>query len=289
MSRRSIERIGVLVGPRKTEAAQVVGDLLAWCRQYQIELRSGGEETAGTICEPLCGADGQLAEQIDLLVVLGGDGTMLGAARLIGKRRIPVLGVNFGWLGYLTEFTVDELFPTLEAILDGRLSIDHRMMLEVELYRRGESFPSVTALNEAVVNGTPAQMIAFDCYVDGAMVTTFRADGMIVATATGSTAYSLSAGGPIVHPGVPAILLTPICPHMLSNRPVVVPDSSHIELVFNRETDRLTLTLDGQTGFDLQPEDRLLIRRSEASFCLISHGSRNYFQVLRTKLKWGSR
>ena len=277
------------MGPQKPEALKVVDDLLAWCRGQGIELQASPAVAERVGCAPYLEENGRLSEVIDLLIVLGGDGTMLGAARLIGPHQIPVLGINFGWLGYLTEFTLSELFPTLDAILAGKFTIDHRMMIDVTLYRDGREILSQTALNEAAVNGAPARITEFDCYIDGMMITTFRADGMIVATATGSTAYSLSAGGPIVHPGVPAILLTPICPHMLSNRPVIVPGGSRVEIVFNGIQDKLLLTIDGQLVVDLQPHDRVVIQRSEKSFRLISPSNRNYFQVLRTKIKWGGR
>lgn len=289
MSSLILNRIGVIVGPQKPEALTVVDDLLVWCRERGLELQAAPPVAAQVGCAVFREEDGQLTETVDLLIVLGGDGTMLGATRLIGPHQIPVLGINFGWLGYLTEFTLRELFPTLDAILANRFTIDHRMMIDVTLHRDGREILSQTALNEAAVNGAPARITEFDCYVDGMMITTFRADGMIVATATGSTAYSLSAGGPIVHPGVPAILLTPICPHMLSNRPVVVPGGSQVDIVFNGIQDKLLLTIDGQLVVDLQAHDRVVIQRSEQTFRLISPSNRNYFQVLRTKLKWGGR
>lgn len=283
----SLRKIGVLVGPQKPEALKVVDDLIAWSGQHEIELKVAPVIAERVGCRPFEMAAESLAEALDLLIVLGGDGTMLGAARLLGRHQVPVLGINFGWLGYLTEFTLGELFPTLEAIRAGRFTIDHRMMIDIALYRGGGQILSQTALNEAAVNGAPARITEFDCYVDGMMITTFRADGMIVATATGSTAYSLSAGGPIVHPGVPAILLTPICPHMLSNRPVVVPGESQVDIVFNGIQEKLLLAIDGQMVAELQPRDRVVIRRSGRIFRLISPTNRNYFQVLRTKLKWG--
>lgn len=287
MSSLSLRKIGVVVGPQKPEALKVVEDLLAWSRERDIEIQASAVVAAQVGCQPFLVENDCLAEILDLLIVLGGDGTMLGAARLLGRHQVPVLGINFGWLGYLTEFTLGELFPTLEAILAGRFTIDHRMMIDITLHRDGREILSQTALNEAAVNGAPARITEFDCYIDGMMITTFRADGMIVATATGSTAYSLSAGGPIVHPGVPAILLTPICPHMLSNRPVVVPGGSQVDIVFNGIQEKLLLAIDGQMVVELQPLDRVVIRRSGMIFRLISPTNRNYFQVLRTKLKWG--
>jgi NAD+ kinase len=285
-----LQKIGVVVGPQKPEAQAVLCDLQDWCKEHGIELRASSATAAQLGCAELQQQDGALAEPLDLLIVLGGDGTMLGAARLVGMRAIPVLGVNFGWLGYLTEFPLEELFPTLEALRQGRFAVDKRMMLEVHVERGGARLAQPRALNEAVINrNVTVRMIELDAYVNGQFVNTFRADGMIVATPTGSTAYSLSAGGPLVHPGMEAMLLTPICPQLLSNRPVVVPGDSVIEFVFKRADDELLLTLDGQVGVALLPDDRVVIRRSATTFDLIRPPQRNYFEVLRTKLKWGTR
>jgi NAD+ kinase len=286
----SINRIGVIVGPQKPEAVAVVRDLNAWCEQRGIELFTAKEIAAQTGCHALPTVNNELAEPLDLLVVLGGDGTMLGVSRLVGARQVPVLGVNFGWLGYLTEFTLAELFPALEDLLNGGLAVEQRMLLEVRVERGGQVIAQQRALNDAVINkAAPARMIELECFVNGHFVNSFRADGMIVATPTGSTAYSLSAGGPIVHPSMSAMLLTPICPHLLSNRPVVVPGDSHVELVFNRADGELMLTVDGQIGVELHLDDRVSLRRSETTFNLVRPSNRNYFEVLRTKLKWGTR
>jgi NAD+ kinase len=288
VSTLDLKRIGVFVGPQKPEALAVVRDLLRWCERRGIEVRTMGANLQEMDCALLAEENGELAEDVDLLVVLGGDGTILGAARLVGARRIPVLGVNFGWLGYLTEFTLDELFPALDSLRKGDFFVDRRMMLDVILERDGRAIALHRALNDAVVNkGAPVRMIELDCYIDGMFVSTFRADGMIVATPTGSTAYSLSAGGPIVHPSMSAILLTPICPHMLSNRPVVVPGESLIEVVFKRAGEDLMLTVDGQVAISLLPDDRVSIVQSESTFDLVRPTNRNYFEVLKTKLKWG--
>lgn len=290
MAAWSINRIGVIVGPQKPEAVAVVRDLNAWCEQHSISLFTAKEIAGQTGCQTLPTNNNELAEPLDLLVVLGGDGTMLGASRLVGARQIPVLGVNFGWLGYLTEFTLAELFPALEDLLNGGLAVEQRMLLEVRVERGGQIIAQQRALNDAVINkAAPARMIELECFVNGHFVNSFRADGMIVATPTGSTAYSLSAGGPIVHPSMSAMLLTPICPHLLSNRPVVVPGDSHVELVFNRADGELMLTVDGQIGVELQLDDRVSLRRSETTFSLVRPSNRNYFEVLRTKLKWGTR
>ncbi len=285
-----LQKIGVVVGPQKPDALAVLCDLQDWCNKYAIELCALGETAAQLGCRELQVADGELTEPLDLLIALGGDGTMLGAARLVGAQGTPVLGVNFGWLGYLTEFPLEELFPALETLRHGGYAIDQRMLLDVHIERAGERLTQPRALNEAVINRSyPVRMIELDAYVNGQFVNSFRADGMIVATPTGSTAYSLSAGGPLVHPEISAMLLTPICPQLLSNRPVVVPGDSVIEFVFKRADDELLLTLDGQVGFPLLPDDRVIIRRSAMTFDLIRPPQRNYFEVLRTKLKWGTR
>ena len=289
MSALELKKIGVVVGPQKPDAIAVVCDLLGWCAERGIELCATAPVAGQVGCALLAVESGVLAEQVDLLVVLGGDGTMIGAARLIGSRRVPVLGINFGWLGYLTEFTLDEMFPALEAARQGELLFDQRMMFDLSLERGGEVIAAHRALNDAVVNKSAlARIIELDCYINGDFVNRFRADGMIVSTPTGSTAYSLSAGGPIVHPEMSAIVLTPICPHTLSNRPVVVPGDCVIELAFKRDFEDVMLTIDGQLGIKLAPEDRITLRRSETVFEIVRPRNRNYFEVLRTKLKWGS-
>lgn len=284
-----LNKIGVVVGPQKPDAIAVVCNLLAWCAEHNIELRATTEVAEQVGCAPLLVSDEQLAEQVDLVVVLGGDGTMLGASRLIGTRRIPVLGINFGYLGYLTEFTLEELFTALEDLRTNNFHAEPRMMLDVSVIRSGKTIAAHRALNDAVINqGALAKMIELECYVNGDFVNRFRADGMIVSTPTGSTAYSLSAGGPIVFPSMHAIILTPICPHMLSNRPVIVPGEMTVDLTFSKAPDGVMLTIDGQRGVTLEPSDCVTLRRSETTFDIVRPTKRNYFEVLRTKLKWGS-
>jgi NAD+ kinase len=284
-----LKTIGAVVGPRKPEVLKVVCELREWCEARGIELRAADSVAAQARCAPLAESGGELAEDVDLIVVLGGDGTMLGAARMMGARQIPVLGVNFGFLGYLTEFTLEEMFPALENVRRGDFMVERRMMIDVDLNRSGEEAASRRALNDAVVTkAAAARMIEIESYINGMFVNSFRADGMIVATPTGSTAYSLSAGGPIVHPSMSAILLTPICPHMLSNRPAVVPGESVVDLIFKRADPDQLLTIDGQPGIELRHDDRITLRRSETTFNLVQPTNRNYFEVLRTKLKWGT-
>lgn len=292
MSSIELNTIGVAVGPHKAEAWDLARRLGEWCqpRGILMKLRATEELPQWGELTLLAENNGELAEDVDMLVSLGGDGTMLGVARFIGKRQVPVLGVNLGSLGYLTEFTKEELFTALEELREGSFFLDRRMLLDVKLVRDGKTVASHRALNEAVVNfGSPVRMIELECHINGMFVNSFRADGMILATPTGSTAYSLSAGGPIVHPSMSAILLTPICPHTLSNRPVVVPGESVVDLTFPQASDGVVLTVDGQVEINLEPGDQVTVLRSQTTFDLIRPTNRNYFEVLRRKLKWGTR
>jgi len=229
-----------------------------------------------------------LAGEVDLLLVLGGDGTMIATARLIGDQEVPVLGINYGGLGYLAEFRIEELFSSLESILSGNYRLDRRVMLAVEL-RRGNDPPKTSrVLNDVVINKSAlARIIEIETYFDRYFVNAFRADGLIVSTPTGSTAYNLSAGGPVIFPSMNAVVITPICPFTLSNRPIVVPDNAEIELLLKTDNEEVALTLDGQVGFPMEVEDRVVIRKSRTTFNIIQPSNRNYFDVLRDKLRWG--
>jgi NAD+ kinase len=229
-----------------------------------------------------------VADASQLLLVLGGDGTLLAAARLAGPRGIPILPINMGSLGFLTSFTLEELYPVLEDTLAGRSSVSQRVMLRVELERAGKVIETQGVLNEAVINkGALARMIELELTVDADFVCRYRADGLIVATPTGSTAYSLSAGGPIVHPTVESFIITPICPHTLSDRPLVIRDSSSIEMKLSGNTESVFLTIDGQRGIPLQSTDRVRISRAKELLKLIQPPKKSYFEILRNKLKWG--
>ena len=213
---------------------------------------------------------------------------MLAGARLAGPRAIPILPVNLGSLGFLTSFTLDELYSALEDTLEGRALISERIMLSAKLERAGKVIESQRVLNDAVINkGALARMIELELIIDGDPVCRYRADGLIVATPTGSTAYSLSAGGPIVHPSVESILITPICPHTLSDRPLVVRDSSSIEMRLSGNTESVFLTLDGQRGIPLQAGDCVRVTRAKELLKLIHPSKKSYFDILRSKLKWG--
>lgn len=226
---------------------------------------------------------------LDLVVVLGGDGTLLSAARATAEIDVPVLGVNLGSLGFLTEVPLQSLYSMLEAIQEGRAAVEQRPLMQVEIWRGGAVRGSYLVFNDAVVNKTAlARLNTYDLYVDKVFVSSYRADGMIVATPTGSTAYSLSAGGPVLMPIVKALVITPVSPHSLTHRPLVVPDSVEIEIVLRSEKELAYLSLDGQPGLDLTDGDRVRCRRSEHRVSLFRTGS-DFFQVLRTKMKWGER
>jgi NAD+ kinase len=280
--------IGIISRPRRSNLSVVVPPLLKWLEEHGVQALYD-EETAGSIPGSAKGKTRQqVADASQLLLVLGGDGTLLAAARLAAPRGIPILPINMGSLGFLTSFTIDELYPALEDTLGGRFSISERVMLLVGLERGGRVIESQRVLNEVVVNkGALARMIELKLTIDADFVCRYRADGLIVASPTGSTAYSLSAGGPIVHPAVEAFIITPICPHTLSDRPLVVRDSSSIELKLSGNTESVFLTLDGQKGIPLQSTDMICISRAKELLKLIQPPRKSYFEILRNKLKWG--
>lgn len=285
---KTFQTIGILSRPRRAQLSVVVPPLLKWLAARGVKPLLD-EETAAALPD---GSKGQsrstVADASQLLLVLGGDGTMLAAARLAAPRRIPILPINMGSLGFLTSFTLDELYPALEETLAGHSSLSQRVMLQAELVRAGSVMESQCALNDAVIHkGALARMIQLELNINSDFVCRYRADGLIVSSPTGSTAYSLSAGGPIVHPSVEAFIITPICPHTLSDRPLVVPDSSLIEVRLNGDTDSVYLTLDGQRGLPLQSTDVLRVQRAKENLQLIQPPKKPYFEILRNKLKWG--
>jgi NAD+ kinase len=280
--------IGIISRPRRSNLVEVVPPLLEWLKEHGVPAVYDTETASALKNGSLGKSRQQVAEESDLLLVLGGDGTILATAREATPRGIPILPINMGSLGFLTSFMAEELYPALEAVLEGRTTVDERVLLQVERVHNDEVLTHQWVLNEAVVHkGTLARMIELELYIDGSFVCRYRADGLIVATPTGSTAYSMSAGGPIVHPAVESILITPICPHTLSDRPVVVPDTSLIELRVADNSDSVFLTLDGQTGVPMAVGDRVKIGRAAERLKLIQPPNKSYFEILRSKLKWG--
>jgi NAD+ kinase len=287
MTKNHIKCVGVVVKPNHKEAWETACELSVWLEKRGIEL-IGSPHEEDEIC-PIenVGAE-EFQQKADLIVVLGGDGTMISTARLIGNREVLVLGINYGSLGYLTEFRIEEMFSALEEILAGNYKTDRRVMLEIEHQRGEKTLGKGRVLNDVVINkAVLARIIEIEVSLDELFVNNFRADGLIVATPTGSTAYSLSAGGPIVYPSMNAVVLTPICPFTLTNRPIVIPDTAEICLRLKNESDGVVLTLDGQIGYQMQTGDCVLIRKSLLTFNLVQPPNRNYFDVLRNKLKWG--
>lgn len=288
-----IKRIGIVLKPNQPDALRTVCELVTWLNDRGIALVGTPEiERQRILDETGCAVEQipreELAAHVDLILVLGGDGTMIATARMLGDCEVPVLGVNYGGLGYLAEFRIEELYNALESILEGNYRLDTRVMLSVELRRDDEEITRNRVLNDVVINKSAlARIIEIEAYLNGQFVNAFRADGLIVSTPTGSTAYNLSAGGPVIYPSMNAIVITPICPFTLSNRPIVVPDDAVIELCLKTENEDVSLTLDGQVGFPLQAQDRVRIRKSSATFKLVQPMNRNYFEVLRDKLRWG--
>ena len=285
-----MKRIGVLAKTDREEARQVVPQLLEWCAARSVTAVLEKETAAlcpdhatSVVLKP------ELPGHVDLLLVLGGDGTLLSMARLVGDLGVPILGVNLGGLGFLTALTVDELFPALEACLRGEMVIEERMMLSAAVVRQGERLTEYVALNDVVITKSAmSRIINLEVAVEGELATAYRADGLIVSTPTGSTAYCLSAGGPIVFPTMDAVVLTPICSHTLTNRPIVLPGGVAIEVTLLSDQD-VALTLDGQVSLALKRSDIVEIRPATARIRLLRPPQKHFFSVLRTKLKWGER
>ena len=284
----AIRTVGIICKAGKPEAAEVLKDLLPWLRQRGCDVVID-VETADVL-----NVDGKPRAEIpsvaDVIVVLGGDGTMLGVARLIADRGVPILGVNLGGLGFITEVGLEDLRAVMGEVLEGKCPVEERMVLAAVVSRGGREIGAHAALNDVVINKAAlARIIEMETSVNGVHVTTFRADGLIVSTPTGSTAYSLSAGGPIIYPTLNCIAITPICPHSLSNRPLVLPDDSVIRVILRSRSEGVYLTHDGQVGFSLLKDDIVEIRKAAYATKLLQPCQRSYFQTIRAKLKWSGR
>jgi NAD+ kinase len=293
--RRPVRRVGVVAKGGLTAAAALLGDIADWLQARGVE-PVFSVETAALAGRPdaRSASRDELPHHADLVLVLGGDGTLLAMADRIAQadREIPILGVNFGSLGFLTEVTLPELYPSLASVLEGRAVIDRRLMLQAETTRDRALHARAIVLNDVVITkGALSRIITLSVWVNDELVTRYRADGLIVATATGSTAYNLASGGPIVHPVVDAILLTPIAPHTLTNRPIVIPAASKVlvQPLIDGEKDESFVTFDGQSGFPLRPGDEVRIATAARAMRLVRASTRSYFEVLRQKLKWGER
>jgi len=291
-----IKRVGIVAKSHLEAARPVLADIVAWLRARGVEpvldtdTSALAQQGGGTVS---CEKD-RLPARVDLMLVLGGDGTLLGMADRIAQSGadIPILGVNFGGLGFLTEVTLPELYPSLQAAIEGTAAIDARLTIRALTVRGGRPFQERLVLNDVVVtHGALSRIIELSVSVDGLFVTRVRADGLIVSSPTGSTAYNLSAGGPILHPAVDGLVITPIAPHTVSHRPLVIPGASVVRLEphLDGSRDLVHVTFDGQSGFPLEADDVVVVSRGERPLRLIRATSRSYFEVLREKLKWGQR
>ena len=270
--------------PAKIEAEK----LKDWFKQKSIKVFSEEMKTKGSL-DGCCKESMIIPKTVDWVVVLGGDGTLLGAARRVGRFGSPILGVNLGGLGFLTGIPFERLYPVIEMMINGRLEVESRVMLETKVLRKDKVVCRFEVLNDVVINkGTLARIIDLDVAINKEFLTTFRADGLIISTPTGSTAYNLSAGGPILYPTMETFILTPICPFTLTNRPIIIPDTSVIQIKMkNKSEEAVALTFDGQVGYDIYYDDKVIIRKSEKKIKLFRPPDHSYFNILRTKLMWG--
>jgi NAD+ kinase len=275
--------VGIIYKRRFDPAKRAAERLKRWLGSrgitaYLEEMNTREDETGSVI-----------PRDVYFIVVLGGDGTLLGAARRVAKYGTPILGVNLGGLGFLTEIPLQRLYPVLELMIGGRLEIETRVMLETRVIRNDQEISRFGVLNDVVISkGAPARIIDLDVHINQEFLTTFRADGLIISTPTGSTAYNLSAGGPIIYPTLASFIITPICPFTLSNRPIILSDSHQVQVTLTKEVDQeVSLTCDGQIGFDLFFGDKVIIRKSKETLRLIKSPDQTYFEILRTKLNWG--
>jgi NAD+ kinase len=283
-----MKRIGVILKKRGPGPGVILDSLVPWLRERGVTVYA--EEGSVPGLDVVECALQEMPELVEMVIVLGGDGTMLGAARLVSEKGIPILGINLGGLGFITEVHKEEIYEALESILNDECPTEERMMLTAELVRRGKSQGKHSALNDIVVNkGALATMLDLECRVNDVYVTHFKTDGLIVSTPTGSTAYSLSSGGPILYPTLNNIVLTPICPHTLTNRPIVLPDDVEVSIMLQSASESVLLTYDGQVAEQVLEGDEVIVKKSPHVTKLLMPCGRDHFQVLRTKLKWGER
>jgi NAD+ kinase len=284
-----MQRIGIYAKRNHPAAVKVAGELSAWLQQRGIAVFLEKPVAVGLgVGRGYRGWD--VPALVVLIFFLGGDVTLFWVARQVGSLCIPILGVNLGSLGFLTEVTLDELYPALERVLQGEFAVSNRMMLKAVVRRGGQEIGQYRVLNDVVINkGALARIIDMEVWVDDAYLTTFKADGLIIATPTGSTAYNLAAGGPIIYPGLHCLVISPICPHMLTNRPIIVADESVIRIEVKFQDEDVAFTADGQVGMPLQGGDVVELRKSKSITRLIKSPSKDYFEVLRAKLRWGER
>ncbi len=283
----SVKNIGLFC--KQDSDRKVLSNLAKWLRKHGCSLYMD-KDTAEHTGETTHYSQEEIPTRSDLIIVLGGDGTLLNVARIAHPHGVPILGVNLGNLGFLTETTQEDLYPTLQKVLNGKCEIEHRMLLNASLWRNKTKLCDFNVLNDIVINkGALAQIVNLTVLVNDQPMTSYRADGLIIATPTGSTAYSLSAGGPIIHPSMHALVLSPICPFALTNRPIVVPDTSRItvKLSTRHEEEDVRITLDGKVGYAMESGDILEAEKASVTVKLVQAPGKNYYHTLREKLHWG--
>ncbi|MFQ5456498.1 MAG: NAD(+)/NADH kinase [Nitrospirota bacterium] len=283
-----MNKIGIISKLHNIDAKDILHKLIPWLSDHGKEIFLD-KDSASVIDESSAYQKSEIPSLADIIIVLGGDGTLLSAARLVlvNGRDVPILGINLGGLGFLTEGTLEELYPTLEDILNNDFITEDRQLLISEVYRQGERIARSYSLNDVIIRRLPARMINVEIFINKRYVTSLRGDGLIISTPTGSTAYSLSAGGPIIYPSVGCMIVTPICPHTLANRPIVIPDNVTVEIILKSKDEDSFVSFDGQVGFSLRQEDIVEIKKSPDGIRLITSKERNYYDILRKKLKWG--
>ncbi|PLX80805.1 MAG: NAD(+) kinase [Desulfuromonas sp.] len=282
-----MHQIGIYIKHNHPDAVRIAAEATDWLQKRGVSVLHESY-LAEALGHSRGVASHDLPDLVDMIMVFGGDGTLISVAREINRRKVPILGVNLGRLGFLTEITLDELFPVLEHVIEGDYTLSSRLMLEAQVLRDGEVVGSFLVLNDVVINkGALARIIDMETVVNDDYLTTFRADGLIISSPTGSTAYNLAAGGPIIYPGINCLVISPICPHMLTNRPLIVADSAVIRIEVKFQDEEVMFTADGQVGMPLQGRDVVEVRKSKASTLLVKSPNRDYFEVLRTKLRWG--
>jgi len=283
-----IRRIGIIAKRNKPRAIEIISELTPWLDRYGIEVIVD-EETASQMGDASSASSEYVPSQSDLVIVLGGDGTLLHAARQVGDSGVPILGVNLGSLGFLTNIALPDLYDVMEKVLEGDYRIEERMTLRAEL-EKDVTVPPHVVLNDVVINkGALARIVTLKVNINGTYMTTYRADGLIVSTPTGSTGYNMSAGGPTIYPTLSAIIITPICPHTLTNRPIVVPGDAEIDIKLVSESSDVFVTLDGQVGFQYPMNRKLTVSRGVTKILLVEPTRLEYFSVLRSKLRWGGK
>ncbi len=281
--------VAIISKPAKPELAHVLPELLGWFGKHEYRVLIDRETAAYVEWPDIVNREDIGARTFDFVVVLGGDGTLLSAARVVAKAATPILGVNLGTLGFLTEVPLADLYPTLDAVAHNRCSTESRSLVHCQLIRGGECVATYDALNDVIVNkASIARLASFDLHIDQMFVSNYKADGLIISSPTGSTAYSLAAGGPILMPSVDAFVVTPVSPHSLTHRPLVVRDTSEIVISIKTAAEEAYLSIDGQIGMPARDGDRVICRKSEHRVKLLRI-KKTFFDVLRTKLKWGQR